>query len=145
MWARSYVVITNDLAQPWIGRPLAPFAALAIFVVAKETCLLESNNWQDATLQHLFEILQESPQAGLDRETQLLHAIASLCAAGTRQFEDIINTSERLGYASAIVDQAQKGKQKLLTVKRCPEEQKRWPQKKCWQAHRHVHKDISED
>ncbi|ORY98183.1 hypothetical protein BCR43DRAFT_490999, partial [Syncephalastrum racemosum] len=64
------------------------------------------------------QILQECLQAGVDRESQLLQAIASLCAAGTRQSEDIINTSKRLGYASAIVDQAQQGKQKRVAVKR---------------------------
>ena len=54
----------------------------------------------------------------MDREAILLDTITSLCDASSKQFNSIIDTSERLAYASTIIDEAQKGKEKLLSVKR---------------------------
>ncbi|ORX48829.1 hypothetical protein DM01DRAFT_1274071, partial [Hesseltinella vesiculosa] len=79
LWARKCIIISKDLVQSWIGKPLVPFAALTIFMVSKEECLVASANWQDATLEHLFGVMKQMIKSKMDREALLLDAIASIC------------------------------------------------------------------
>ncbi|CEG71364.1 hypothetical protein RMATCC62417_07109 [Rhizopus microsporus] len=66
----------------------------------------------------LFEILQQILVKSLDRETQLLDAVKSICDANIKIYQEILNTSERLAYSSAINQHAQQGIEKMRSVKR---------------------------
>jgi hypothetical protein len=72
----------------------------------------------DSTMVRLFEILQQILVKSLDRETQLLDAVKSICDANIKVYQEILNTSGRLAYSSAIDQHAQQGIEKMRSVKR---------------------------
>ncbi|KAI8093751.1 uncharacterized protein BX664DRAFT_358152 [Halteromyces radiatus] len=102
----------HSSAKKCIGAALHPFTALSLFLIDQETCLLESQGWKDSTMVRLFEILQQILVKSLDRETQLLDAVKSICDANIKVYQEILNTSERLAYSSAIDQHAQQGIEK---------------------------------
>ena len=95
-----------------------PFTALSLLLVDQETCLLESQGWKDSTMVRLFEILQQILVKSLDRETQLLDAVKSICDVNIKVYQEILNTSGRLAYSSASDQHAQQGNEKMRSVKR---------------------------
>ncbi|KAI9490090.1 hypothetical protein BDB00DRAFT_745778, partial [Zychaea mexicana] len=90
LWARKCHIINDSSAKKWIGAALHPFTALSLLLVDQETCLLESQGWKDSTMVRLFEILQQILVKSLDRETQLLDAVKSICDANIKVYQEIL-------------------------------------------------------
>lgn len=118
LWARKCHIINLSSAKKWIGAVLHPFTALSLLLVDQETCLLESQGWKDSTMVRLFEILQQILVKSLNRETQLLDAVKSICDVNIKVYQEILNTSGRLAYSSASDQHAQQGNEKMRSVKR---------------------------
>ncbi|CEP18827.1 hypothetical protein [Parasitella parasitica] len=122
LWARQCHIINHASAKKWIGSALHPFTALSLLSVDQETCLLESEVWKDSTMTRLFEILHQILAKALDRETQMLDAVKSVCNTKIKVYQEILDTSGRLAYSSAIDLHAQQGIEKMRSVKRQFEE-----------------------
>ncbi|KAI9033847.1 hypothetical protein CLU79DRAFT_882952 [Phycomyces nitens] len=118
LWAKNCHLINNSSVKKWIGEALDPFAALSLLLVDQETCLLESKGWKDPTMVRLFEILEQLFAKSLDRESQLLDALKSVCEANIKVYEEILSTSGRLSSSSAIDQHAKQGIEKMRSVKR---------------------------
>lgn len=106
------------LLLAWIDKKMDPFAALASFIVSKDRCLLASADCHDATLALLYNIMEEMIREKVKREIQLLDALSAIYDSSVKQFNNIIDTSERLGYSSSITKDAEKGKDSIISVKR---------------------------
>ena len=122
-WAKKCYLINLASASSVSINIHEPFQALSMFLLNQQTCLLESNSWKDPTMRRLFQIARDALQQSIERETELLDAITSICDASIKHYEQILNTAERLQYDSPNIRQEVVcGMQKLQQVKRRFEE-----------------------
>lgn len=122
-WAKKCYLINLASASSVSINIHELFQALSMFLLNQLTCLLESNSWKDPTMQQLFQIARDALQQSVERETELLDAIISVCDTSIKYYEQILNTVEHLQYDSPNVRQEVVcGMQKLQQVKRRFEE-----------------------